>query len=144
MMDKSAIEQHLEKLCVRHGMRMTEQRRIIAKILTESKDHPDAEGIFNRAKAIDHKISVSTVYRTIRLLEQEGILNRLDFRDGRSRYEEITDDHHDHLICIKTGKVIEFHDAELEALKHKIAQRLGFDMIDHRLEIFGTPLYKKT
>lgn len=139
-MDKSNIEQHLEKLCEQHGMRMTEQRRIIAKILTEAHDHPDAEEIFNRAKKIDHKISVSTVYRTIRLLEQEGILNKLDFRDGRSRYEEITDDHHDHLICVKTGKVIEFHDPDLEALKHKIAQNLGYDMVDHRLEIFGKPV----
>jgi Fur family transcriptional regulator, ferric uptake regulator len=139
-MDKSNIEHHLEKLCTHHGMRMTEQRRIIAKILTESKDHPDAEEIFNRAKLIDNKISVSTVYRTVRLLEQEGILNRLDFRDGRSRYEESTDDHHDHLICIKTGKIIEFHNEELEKLKNKIAEKLGYKMIDHRLEIFGTPI----
>lgn len=139
-MDKSTIEQHLERLCTQHGMRMTEQRRIIARILTEAKDHPDAEEIFNRAKLIDNKISVSTVYRTVRLLEQEGILNKLDFRDGRSRYEEITDDHHDHLICVKTGKVIEFHDADLEELKHKIAKKLGFEMVDHRLEIFGKPI----
>lgn len=138
-MDKSNIEQHLEQLCARHSMRMTDQRRIIAKILTESKDHPDAEEIFNRAKIIDNKISVSTVYRTVRLLEQEGILNRLDFRDGRSRYEESTDDHHDHLICIKTGKIIEFHDEDLEKLKNKIAEKLGYKMIDHRLEIFGIP-----
>jgi Fur family transcriptional regulator, ferric uptake regulator len=139
-MDKSTIEQHLEKLCLRDGMRMTEQRRIIAKILTESKDHPDIEEIFKRAKIIDNKISVSTVYRTVRLLEQEGILNRLDFRDGRSRYEESTDAHHDHLICIKTGHVIEFHDEELENLKHKIAERLGYKMLDHRLEIFAIPI----
>lgn len=138
-MDKSNIEQHLEQLCARHSMRMTDQRRIIAKILTESKDHPDAEEIFNRAKIIDNKISVSTVYRTVRLLEQEGILNRLDFRDGRSRYEESTDDHHDHLICIKTGKITEFHDEDLEKLKNKIAEKLGYKMIDHRLEIFGIP-----
>jgi Fur family ferric uptake transcriptional regulator len=137
---KVTIQQHLEKLCLKHGMRMTEQRRIIAKILTESTDHPDAEEIFHRAKLIDNKVSVSTVYRTIRLLEQEGILHKLDFRDGRSRYEEITDDHHDHLICIKTGKVIEFHDEELEVLKSKIAEKLGYEMIDHRLEIFGRPL----
>jgi Fur family ferric uptake transcriptional regulator len=141
-MDKLTIEQTLEKLCLRHDMRMTDQRRIIAKILTESKDHPDAEEIFNRAKLLDSKISVSTVYRTVRLLEQEGILNRLDFRDGRSRYEEITDDHHDHLICIKTGKIIEFHDEELETLKEKIAEKLGYKMVDHRLEIFGTPISK--
>jgi Fur family ferric uptake transcriptional regulator len=139
-MDKSNIEQQLEHLCELHGMRMTDQRRIIAKILTDAKDHPDAEEIFNRAKLIDNKISVSTVYRTVRLLEQEGILNRLDFRDGRSRYEESSDDHHDHLICIKTGKIIEFHDQELEILKAKIAEKLGYKMVDHRLEIFGSPI----
>jgi len=143
-MNKSAIEQHLEMLCKRHGMRMTDQRRIIAKILTQASDHPDAEEIFERAKKIDNKISVSTVYRTVRLLEQEGVLNRLDFRDGRARYEEITDDHHDHLICVKTGKIIEFHDVELEALKSKIAQKLGYQMVDHRLEIFGVPNNTKT
>jgi len=142
-MDKSTIEQHLERLCGQHGMRMTEQRRIIARILTDAQDHPDAEEIFNRAKLIDNKISVSTVYRTIRLLEQEGILNKLDFRDGRSRYEEIKDDHHDHLICIKTGKIIEFHDSELEELKNKISLKLGYEMVDHRLEIFGKPIVSK-
>jgi Fur family ferric uptake transcriptional regulator len=142
-MVKITIEQHLEKLCSKFGMRITEQRRVVARILAEASDHPDAEEIYNRAKKIDSKISVSTVYRTIRLLEQEGILNRLNFRDGRSRYEEITDDHHDHLICVKTGNIIEFNDQELEDLKHKIAKKLGFEMVDHRLEIFGIPLDNK-
>ncbi len=121
-------------------MRMTEQRRVIARVLSASDDHPDVEELHRRAHAIDPHISIATVYRTVRLFEEAGIIDRLDFRDGRSRYEEHTDEHHDHLIDMKTGKVIEFVDAEIEALQEAIARKLGYKLVDHRLELYGVPL----
>lgn len=130
----------IEQLCLDKGMRMTEQRRTIARVLSGSDDHPDVEELHRRAHAVDPHISIATVYRTVRLFEEAGIIDRLDFRDGRSRYEEHSGDHHDHLIDMKTGKVVEFVDAEIEALQEAIARKLGYRLVDHRLELYGMPL----
>jgi Fur family ferric uptake transcriptional regulator len=130
----------LEQVCVAKGMRMTDQRRVIARVLSTAKDHPDVEELHRRATAIDPDISIATVYRTVRLFEESGILTRHDFLDGRSRYEEATDDHHDHLIDMKTGQVIEFVDPEIERLQEEIARRLGYRLVGHRLELYGVPL----
>ena len=130
----------IEKLCIDKGLRMTEQRRVIARVLSDSHDHPDAEELHRRAAAIDSRISIATVYRTVRLFEEAGILERHDFRDGRSRYEEVPEEHHDHLIDLSTGKVVEFHDEEIERLQKLVAERLGFRLVDHRLELYGRPL----
>lgn len=130
----------IEALCQAKGLRITEQRRVIARVLSEARDHPDVEELHRRASAVDKGISIATVYRTVRLFEEAGILERHDFRDGRSRYEPTPDEHHDHLIDIETGNVIEFHDADLETLQTAIAERLGFRLVDHRLELYGVPL----
>jgi Fe2+/Zn2+ uptake regulation proteins len=134
------VSDRIERLCVQKGMRMTEQRRVIARVLSASTDHPDVEELHRRAHAVDPHISIATVYRTVRLFEEAGIIDRLDFRDGRSRYEEHTDDHHDHLIDMKTGKVVEFVDDEIEALQEAIARKLGYRLVDHRLELYGMPI----
>jgi len=118
-------------------MRMTEQRRIIARVLSEAQDHPDAEELYTRARALDPNMSLATVYRTVRLFEDAGIIARHDFGDGRARFEEIPDTHHDHLIDVKTGEVMEFSDDEIEKLQIKIAKKLGYRLIDHRLELYG-------
>jgi Fur family ferric uptake transcriptional regulator len=123
---------------------MTEQRRVIARVLSEAVDHPDAEELYRRASAIDPHISIATVYRTVKLFEDAGILERHDFRDGRSRYEEVPDAHHDHLIDIQSGKVVEFHNEEIEKLQRLIAEELGFELVDHRLELYGVPKGSKT
>lgn len=133
----------IEKLCAERGMRMTEQRRVIARVISASHDHPDVEELHRRAAAVDAGISIATVYRTVRLFEEAGILERHDFRDGRSRYEETPNQHHDHLIDTKSGQVIEFVDPEIERLQHEIARRLGYQLIDHRLELYGVPLDDK-
>ncbi len=130
----------IEKLCVEKGLRMTGQRRVIARVLSESNDHPDAEELHRRASSIDPHISIATVYRTVRLLEESGILERHDFRDGRSRYEEMPDEHHDHLIDVQTGKVIEFHNDQIEELQRLVAEKLGYKLVDHRLELYGVAL----
>ena len=130
----------LEKLCAEKGMRMTDQRRVIARVLSEAHDHPDVEELYRRAHAVDPHISIATVYRTVRLFEESGIIERHDFRDGRSRYEEAPDTHHDHLIDMKTGKVVEFVDEEIERLQQAIARKLGYKLVDHRLELYGVPL----
>lgn len=130
----------IEKLCIERGMRMTEQRRVIARVLSGATDHPDVEELYRRASAIDPHISIATVYRTVRLFEEAGVVERHDFGDGRSRYEEAGDDHHDHLIDTKTGKVVEFFDAEIEQLKTAIAERLGYKLIGHKLELYGVPI----
>ena len=129
----------IEKLCADRGMRMTEQRRVIARVLSAAEDHPDVEELYRRASAVDPHISIATVHRTVRLFEEAGVVEKHDFGDGRSRYEEAGDDHHDHLIDTKTGEVIEFYDAEIERLKTEIAKRLGFDLIGHKLELYGKP-----
>ena len=133
----------LEQICLDKGLRMTEQRRVIARVLSESQDHPDVELVYKRASDIDNTISISTVYRTVRMFEENGILERHDFGDGRARYEEASDQHHDHLINVQTGQVIEFTSQQIEDLQKKIAKELGFELIDHRLELYGKPLSQK-
>ena len=133
----------IEALCAEKGLRITEQRRVIARVLSEAEDHPDVEALHARAAAIDSGISIATVYRTVRLFEEAGILERHDFGDGRSRYEAAAETHHDHLIDVETGKVIEFADDELETLQKKIAERLGFRLVDHRMELYGVSLGRK-
>ena len=129
----------IEKLCAEKGMRMTDQRRVVARVLSDSHDHPDVEELYRRAAKVDPHISIATVYRTVRLFEEAGIIARHDFRDGRSRYEEQTDDHHDHLIDLKSGQVVEFVDEEIERLQQAIAHRLGYRLVAHRLELYGVP-----
>ncbi|WP_019831449.1 Fur family transcriptional regulator [Sphingomonas sp. PR090111-T3T-6A] len=133
----------LEALCAEKGLRITEQRRVIARVLSEAEDHPDVEEVHARSSAIDPGISIATVYRTVRLFEEAGILERHDFGDGRSRYEAAPETHHDHLIDVETGRVIEFVDEEVEALQQRIAERLGFRLVDHRMELYGVPLSRK-
>jgi Fur family transcriptional regulator, ferric uptake regulator len=130
----------IEQKCIDRGLRMTDQRRVIARVLSSAADHPDAEELHRRAAAIDPNISLATVYRTVKLFEDSGIIERHDFRDGRSRYEQSPDEHHDHLINAKTGEVIEFKSDEIERLQVEIARKLGFRLVDHRLELYGVPL----
>lgn len=130
----------LEQRCVDSGMRMTEQRRVIARVLSEAEDHPDVEQVYQRASEIDDNISIATVYRTVRMFEEAGILERHDFGDGRARYEEASKDHHDHLIDVNSGEVIEFRNERIEELQRMVAQELGYKLVDHRLELFGTRL----
>jgi Fur family ferric uptake transcriptional regulator len=133
----------LETLCNQKGLRITEQRRVIARVLSEAEDHPDVEKVYARASAIDPGISIATVYRTVRLFEEAGILDRHDFGDGRARYEPAPEAHHDHLIDVETGRVIEFVDPELEQLQKAIAEKLGFRLVDHRMELYGVSLDRK-
>lgn len=133
----------LEQLCADKGLRITEQRRVIARVLSESEDHPDVEQLHKRASAIDSGISIATVYRTVRLFEESGILDRHDFGDGRARYEAAPEAHHDHLIDVETGKVVEFVDPELEALQRQIAEKLGYRLVDHRMELYGVRLSRE-
>lgn len=130
----------VEALCAEKGLRITDQRRTIARVLSESQDHPDVEALHARASAIDTGISIATVYRTVRLFEEAGILERHEFGDGRARYEAAAEGHHDHLIDVETGKVIEFIDPEIESLQRQIAEKLGFRLVDHRMELYGVPL----
>lgn len=130
----------LEQACVDKGLRMTEQRRIIARVLSESEDHPDVETVYQRASAIDAKIGLATVYRTLRLFEEASILERHDFGDGRARYEEVPDEHHDHLIDVQTGDVLEFRNEAIEALQRKVVEELGYRLVDHRLELYGVKI----
>lgn len=130
----------IEKLCVEHGLRMTDQRRTIARVLTEADDHPDVEEVHRRVAAVDPRISLSTVYRTLRLFETKGILERHAFGTGRGRYERAADAHHDHLIDVDTGTVIEFRNEEIERLQERVARDLGFKLVGHRLELYGIPL----
>lgn len=136
----------LEKICAEKGLRMTDQRRVITRVISAAEDHPDVEEIHRRATAIDSRISIATVYRTMRLLEEYDVVQRHDFQqDGqnRARYEEASDDHHDHLINVKSGEVIEFFNEEIERLQEKIAREHGFRLVDHRLELYGVPLDEK-
>ena len=133
----------IEALCAEKGLRITEQRRVIARVLSDAEDHPDVEALHARAAAIDPGISIATVYRTVRLFEEAAILERHDFGNGRARYEAAADAHHDHLIDVETGKVLEFVDSELEALQKQIAERLGFRLVDHRMELYGVSLARK-
>ncbi len=133
----------VEALCAEKGLRITEQRRVIARVLSEAEDHPDVEKLHERASAIDPGISIATVYRTVRLFEEAGILERHDFGDGRARYEAAPETHHDHLIDVESGRVIEFVDPELEQLQKLIAEKLGFRLVDHRMELYGVALARK-
>jgi Fur family ferric uptake transcriptional regulator len=130
----------IEQRCVAHGLRMTGQRRVIAQVLAEAHDHPHVEELHRRAVGVDARISMSTVYRTVRLLEDSGIIARLDLKDGRARYEQTPEIHHDHLVNLRTGEVVEFHSEEIEALQAAIARRLGYRLVDHRLELYAVPL----
>ena len=133
------MQSRIEQICADKGLKMTDQRRTIAQVLSDSIDHPDVDLVYQRATALDPRISIATVYRTVRLFEEANILEKHDFGDGRARYEEASTDHHDHLINIKTGEVIEFYNREIEVLKEKIAKELGYDLVDHRLELYATP-----
>jgi len=139
----TSSELTLEELCAARGMRMTEQRRTIAQVIERAYDHPDVEELYRRAAAIDSRISLSTVYRTLNLFEEAGLVTRHDFRDGRARFEPIPDEHHDHLIDIRSGRVIEFRNEEIEAIQTIIARRLGYRLVDHRLELYAVPLDQK-
>ena len=130
----------IEDLCAAKGMRMTEQRRTIARVLAASADHPDVEELYRRCAKVDDRISISTVYRTVKLFEDAGIIERHDFREGRARYEQIPESHHDHLINLRTGEVIEFQSEEIERLQAEVARRLGYRLVDHRLELYAVPL----
>lgn len=130
----------IEKICIDKGLRMTEPRRIIARVLSTSDDHPDAEELHRRANALDASISLATVYRTVKLFEDYNIIERHDFRDGRARYEEAPTEHHDHLIDVRSGEVVEFHSEEIERLQEEIARKLGYKLVDHRLELYAVPL----
>lgn len=132
----------IEALCLKKGLRITEQRRVIARVLSEVTDHPDVESLHRRVAEVDPRISIATVYRTVKLFEEAGILERHEFQGGRSRYETVADGHHDHLIDIDTGDVIEFHDPEIEELQRRIAERLGYRLVDHRMELYGQALKK--
>src|SRR5215471_16985261 len=135
--ERSVVVSRLERLCIDKGLKMTEQRRVIARVLSDAADHPDVEQVHKRATKIDSNISLATVYRTVRLFEEANILERHDFGDGRARYEEAPESHHDHLIDIKTGEVIEFQNEEIEALQRKVAEQLGYQLVGHKLELLG-------
>jgi Fur family ferric uptake transcriptional regulator len=137
---KLSVVSRLEKLCQEKGLKMTDQRRVIARVLSDAEDHPDVEQLYRRAAQIDPGISLATVYRTVRLFEEANILERHDFGDGRARYEEAPENHHDHLIDLQSGQVIEFTNEEIEKLQHRVAEQLGYKLIGHRLELYATPL----
>lgn len=134
----------LERLCMDKGLKMTEQRRVIARVLSDAEDHPDVEQVYRRSIEIDPHISIATVYRTVRLFEEANILAKHDFGDGRSRYEEMREDHHDHLIDVQSGRVVEFHNEDIEKLQRMVAERLGYKLVGHRLELYAVPLEPKT
>ena len=140
MTEKTHFDLSLEEQCAARGMRMTDQRRVIARVIEDSSDHPNVEELYRRASGIDDRISLSTVYRTVNLFEEAGLVTKHDFKDGRARFEPIPDEHHDHLIDIRSGKVIEFRNEEIEAIQDLIAKRLGYKLVDHRLELYAVPL----
>ncbi len=127
----------IEQKCIKKGVKLTEQRRVIAKVMTESDDHPNVDELYKRVTQIDSKISIATVYRTVKLFEESGILPKHDFKGGKARYEELSEQHHDHLIDIKSGEIIEFVDNEIEELQKKVAEKYGYDLVDHKLELYG-------
>ena len=140
---KLMADTSLEEICIKKGMRMTDQRRVIARVLSTADDHPDVEEVYRRASAGDPNISIATVYRTVRLFDDAGILERHEFGDGRARYEPVPEEHHDHLIDLQSGEVIEFRNEEIEKLQELVARELGYKLIDHRLELYGTRLKKE-
>jgi len=132
----------IEDKCIKKGVRLTEQRKIVAKVMSESKDHPDVDELHRRVNKIDSKISIATVYRTVKLFEEAGILSKHDFKGNKARYEEAPREHHDHLIDINTGEIIEFVDGDIEKLQEKVAEKLGYKLVDHRLELYGSKIKK--
>lgn len=141
--EDSFMSSPIEDRCLEKGLKMTEQRRVIARVLSEANDHPDAAEVYQRAADLDPRISMATVYRTIRLFEDCNVLERLNFGDGRVRYEEASREHHDHLIDVKSGKIIEFQNTEIERLQREVAREFGYELVDHRLELYGIPLSGK-
>src|ERR1044071_9391136 len=139
----STAKTNIEALCASKGMRMTEQRRVIARVLADSADHPDVEELYRRCSEVDRNISISTVYRTMKLFEDAGIIERHDFGDGRARYEQMPESHHDHLINLRTGEVIEFQSEDIERLQEEVARRLGYKLVGHRLELYALPIDDK-
>jgi len=131
------MSETIEQKCISKGVKLTDQRKIIAKIMGDSQDHPDVDELYKRASAIDKKISIATVYRTVKLFEESGIVTKHDFKGGKARYEELNEGHHDHLIDIKTGEIIEFVDDEIEKLQQKVADKYGYKLVDHKLELYG-------
>ena len=131
------MSENIEQKCIAKGVKLTDQRKIIAKIMSESDDHPDVDDLYRRASAIDKKISIATVYRTVKLFEESGIVAKHDFKGGKARYEELSESHHDHLIDIKTGEIIEFVDEEIEKLQKKVADKYGYKLVDHKLDLYG-------
>ena len=131
------MSETIEEKCIAKGVKLTDQRKIIAKIMSESQDHPDVDELYKRASAVDKKISIATVYRTVKLFEESGIVTKHDFKGGKARYEELSESHHDHLIDIKTGEIIEFVDEEIEKLQKKVADKYGYELVDHKLELYG-------
>ena len=131
------MSETIEQKCLAKGVKLTEQRKIIAKIMSDSQDHPDVDELYKRASKIDSKISIATVYRTVKLFEEAGIVAKHDFKGGKARYEELNESHHDHLIDIKTGEIIEFVDDEIEKLQQKVAEKYGYKLVDHKLELYG-------
>ena len=131
------MDSHIEKKCVEKGVRLTEQRKLIAKVMSEAEDHPDVDELHKRVNKVDTKISIATVYRTVKLFEETGILTKHEFKGGKARYEELNEGHHDHLIDVKTGEIIEFVDEEIEKLQKKVAEKYGYTLVDHKLELYG-------
>tara|TARA_B100001173_G_C15818961_1_gene475350 strand:+ start:32 stop:439 length:408 start_codon:yes stop_codon:yes gene_type:complete len=131
------MSETIEQKCIAKNVKLTEQRRIIAKIMSQSEDHPDVDELYKRASKIDAKISIATVYRTVKLFEEAGIITKHDFKGGKARYEELNESHHDHLIDIKSGEIIEFVDEEIEKLQKKVADKYGYQLVDHKLELYG-------
>ena len=127
----------IEQKCIKKGVKLTDQRKIIAKVMSEAKDHPDVDELYNRVSKVDSKVSIATVYRTVKLFEEFGILAKHEFKGGKARYEELSESHHDHLIDIKSGEIIEFVDQEIEKLQKKVAEKYGYDLVDHKLELYG-------
>ncbi len=131
------MSESIEQKCIKKGVKLTDQRKIIAKVMSESDDHPNVDALYNRVTKIDPKISIATVYRTVKLFEESGILTKHDFKGGKARYEELSENHHDHLIDIKSGEIIEFVNEEIEKLQKKVAEKYGYDLVDHKLELYG-------
>jgi Fur family ferric uptake transcriptional regulator len=131
------MSETIEQKCIAKGVKLTEQRKIIAKVMSESHDHPDVDELYNRVSKFDPKISIATVYRTVKLFEEAGILAKHDFKGGKARYEELSESHHDHLIDVKTGEIIEFVEEEIEKLQQKVAEKYGYELVDHKLELYG-------
>ena len=137
------MNETIEQKCITKGVKLTEQRKIIAKVMSEANDHPDVDELYRRVSKIDSKISIATVYRTVKLFEESGIVAKHDFKGGKARYEELSESHHDHLIDIKTGEIIEFVDDEIEKLQKKVADKYGYELVDHKLELYGVKKNKK-